>query len=393
MQIIKGTCAAITGALLTVSFSVSATEPVLPTAYNAKSQTALKYEDMDYLLEKTVLPLGRSDHKPARRVWPGSGTGTRFVRDNPEPSRLEGNRIMFHDIKTSEQEFVVREVRDVLLNLPEKVDLTKLNRNEQLAYWLNLHNAIVYAKIADRYPITLVDRMYGDCENPKQQDRFYCDRTYDLMGTMISPNDIRQHVLDNWSDPVVIYGFFMGSVGSPNLRTKAYTGESVYADLEDNAYDFVNSIRGTRIRDDYILQVSTYYADVAQKFPNFDRDLLAHINKYARRDFGFLLGPVTSIEVKLDDWHIADLYNGYVSAANGGANYQSIGRNGRNIDVSMYPPHVQRLLADVVKRNMDRAGNVSIQQVKLEKPAEATDEIDEEIEVAPKTDEDKPDGN
>jgi len=393
MQIIKGARAAFTGALLTVSFATTAAEPALPTAYNPNSQTALKYEDMDYLLEKTVLPLGRSDHKPARRVWPGSGTGTRFVRDNPEPSRLEGNRIMFHDIKTSEQEFVVREVRDVLLDLPEKVDLTKLNRNEQLAYWLNLHNAIVYAKIADRYPVTLVDRLYGDCQDPDDQDRFYCERAYDLMGTMISPNDIRQHVLDNWSDPVVIYGFFLGSVGSPNLRTKAYTGESVYADLEDNAFDFVNSIRGTRIRDDHILQVSTYYKDVAQKFPNFDRDLLAHINKYARRDFGFLLGPVTSIEVKLDDWHIADLYNGYLSAANGGANFQSVGRNGRNLDVSMYPPHVQRLLVDVVKRNMDRVGNVSIQQVKLDKPADASDEIDEEIEVAPKKDEDKPDGN
>ncbi|MFC4348811.1 DUF547 domain-containing protein [Kordiimonas lipolytica] len=393
MNIIKGACAAITGAILTVSISATASEPLLPTAYNPNSQTALKYEDMDYLLEKTVLPLGRSDHKPARRVWPGSGTGTRFVRDNPEPSRLEGNRIMFHDIKTSEQEFVVREVRDVLLDLPEKIDLTRLNKNEQLAYWLNLHNAIVYAKIADRYPVTLVDRLYGDCTDPDHEDRFYCDRQFDVMGTMVSPYDIRQHVLDNWDDPVVIYGFFLGSVGSPNLRTKAYTGETVYADLEDNARDFVNSIRGTRIKDDYILRVSTYYRDVAQKFPNFERDLLAHINKYARRDFGFLLGPVTSIEVKLEDWHIADLYNGYLSAANGGANFQSVGRNGRNLDVSMYPPHVQRLLVDVVRRNMNRAGNVSIQQVKLDPKAAPETEMDEEIEVAPtKAEDGEPDG-
>ncbi|WP_286830104.1 MULTISPECIES: DUF547 domain-containing protein [Kordiimonas] len=392
MQIIKGACAAITGALLTVSFSADAAEPKLPTAYNPNSVTALKYEDMDYLLEKTVMPLGRSDHKPARRVWPGSGTGTRLVRDNPKPSRLEGNRVMFHDIKTSEQEFVVREVRDVLLDLPDKIDLTKLNKNEQLAYWLNLHNAIMYAKIADRYPVTLVDRIYGDCSDPDDQDRFYCDRQTDFMGMMISPYDIRQHVLDNWSDPVVIYGFFLGSVGSPNLRTKAYTGETVYTDLEDNARDFVNSIRGTWIKDDHILRVSTYYKDVAQKFPNFDRDLLAHINKYARRDFGFLLGPVTSIEVKLEDWHIADLYNGYVSAANGGANFQSVGRNGRNLDVSMYPPHVQRLLTDVVKRNMNRAGNVSIQQVKLEAKDTSEEEMDDEIEVAPTRKDDTDEG-
>lgn len=380
MHILKGACTALSCLLLTAQFSVSAAEkPDLPTTFNAKSQTKLKYEDMDYLLEKTVLPLGRSDHKPARRVKGNTGTGTRLIRDNPEASRLEGNRIMFHFIETNEQEFVVREVRDVLLSFPEKIDLTKLNRDEQLAYWLNLHNSIVYAEIADRYPITKINPLYGEC--PEEQDKFYCARTHNLNGQLISPFDIRQHVLDNWDNPVVIYGFFLGSVGSPNIRTKAYTGETIWADLEDNAKDFVNSVRGTRIKeDDHTLRVSTYYQDVAQMFPNFEKDLLAHINAYAVRDFRFQLGPVDAIEVYIDDWYIADLYNGYVRTAGNGANFQVTGRGGLRADLSAYPPHVQRLLAGVIKRNLNRRGIVDIETVNK---GMSSDEMDEEIEVAP----------
>ncbi|NVJ97685.1 MAG: DUF547 domain-containing protein [Alphaproteobacteria bacterium] len=383
MQILKGARTAITCAFLGVSYNaLAANQPTFPTGHNPASEIDLKYEDMDYLLEKTVLPLGKSDHRPAYK--PDASTGTRVIKDNPKPSRLEGNRIMYHFIETDEQKMVVREVRDTLLALPDRIDLAKLNRNEQLAYWLNLHNAIVIAEVADRYPVVLLDRLYGDCE--KKPKRFACERQFSVMGQKISLTDIRQHVLSNWNDPVVIYGFFMGAVGTPDIRTKAFTGDSVYADLEDNAVAFVNSVRGTRMSGDRRVRVSEYYKIVAQKFPVFERDILEHLKKYARGDFRRQLDWVEEVDPVINDWYIADLFNGNVTGPDG-ANF--ISDRGNGLSSGKYPPHVHRLLQGVTERHKRRRGIVDIETVEHG----TSEEMDDEIAVAPQTPEEAPEGN
>lgn len=347
----------------------ASTPPILPVAFKADSTLKLNHDDLDYVLANTVLPLGRSDHEAAAR--PEAPTGSRFLMDNPSPSRLEGNRVMFHEIK-DQNLVMINDIRDAMLDLPRRVPLDRLSKNEQLAYWFNLHNVIVLAEIANRYPMVMIDTLWEDCA---KETSFACERRFNLAGeTMVSLRDIENHVLANWKDPLVIYGFYMGAVGTPNIRSAAFRGDDVWEDLQDNAVDFVNSVRGTRLNGKTKLRVSTYYETMAQMFPDFQADLMNHLRTYARGEFKSDLDVVNELKANIDDWHIADLYNGHLVAQRGAQTVET--KAGR------FPPHVARLLEGVVERHRNRLGTVYIEDLPSA-PKAAEEEKDDEIVVTP----------
>jgi len=311
-------------------------EPVsLVSEYDAKSKYRLDYSDLNSILGSTVLEMGPSTHKRARKLTKKTGTSIR--KANPLPSRFESNRVMLHEFNKNQIE-VLGLIRDDLLAIPEQLSLAKLNRNEQLAYWFNLHTAIVLAKVADMYPVTLLEKVFS----PERKSSFFHKRAFNLNGQMISLADIQHHVLTNWEDPRVIYGFYMGVVGTPNVRDTAYSGGTVFEALEENAVDFINSIRGTQIWHKE-LRVSTFYRMMAAQFPNFEEDLMAHIKSYARGNFKSRLRKVDKIKVSIKDWHIADLYNGKLSAGGGNHAGTTATREGLSNGEKM-PDHVMDLL-------------------------------------------------
>jgi hypothetical protein len=318
----------------------------------------VRYDDLDYLLKELVLPVGRSEHRPALKSMPT--TGTRLKYGNPNPSRLEGNRVMFHFIRSKSEKQFVKDVRDNLLNLPSQIAISRLSKREQLAYWLNLHNSIFLAEMADRYPITKVSRLFNDCTHRKERKRgFACKRLFTFMNHKISLDDIRNHILKNWQDPLVIYGFYMGAVGTPNIRLEAFTGTKVYKQLEENAIDFINSVRGTRMHNNGRLRVSRYYVMMAAMFPDFQPDLIRHLEQHARGTFKIDVQTANTIDPGIDDWYIADLFNGKRVTT---ANLRTTSRYSRKSKFK-YPQHVQELLRGVIERYRRRKATVWVEPV------------------------------
>lgn len=322
--------------------SAASNTPVeLTTEFSAKSKYRLDYGDWNSVLGNSVLEMGPSTHKRARKLIKKTGSSVRLA--NPLPSRFEGNRVMLHEFSNDQVE-LLGYIRDDLLALPDQLPLEKLNKNEQLAYWLNLHNAIVLAKMAEIYPVTLVEKTFS----PERKKSFFHQRKFKLNGKKISLADIQNHVITNWEDPRVIYGFYMGAIGTPNIRSKAFTGKTVYKDLEDNAADFINSIRGTQIWNKDELRVSTYFTFAKPLFPNFEADLLTHIREYARGSFQERMAAVTKLSVKIDDWHVADLYNGKVTSS--GRAGTTTTRRGNDAMGDGYPEHVMDILRHRAKQ-------------------------------------------
>lgn len=324
---------------------------------NPSSEYYLDYGDIDYVLRGSVIPMGRSEHKG---VWRKTRvTGTRMQAGNILPTRLEGNRFIFD--KLGKDEVATLEyLRDDLLSIPADIPLRLLSKREQLAYWLNLHTFIVLAKIADEYPITRIDPLF-DYEDP---DAFINQREFEILGEKISLADIQDYVTSNWSDPIVIYGFYMGAVGTPNLRNRAYNGEQVYDQLRSNAVDFVNSMRGTRIWGGSKLKVSEYYEDMAHMFPAFDHSLLEHIREYADPKLERRLVAVSKISPEISDWHIADQFNGKLVRP--GEIYPRITTDqfGHAYKLRI-PLHVRKLLYDREVRlsKKERRGEVTVEEV------------------------------
>lgn len=345
---------------LLAAFSVNAAD--LETRHTPNSQYYIDYSDLDAILKGSVLDMGPSTHKPPNEKFVKI-TGTRLQIGNTKVTHQEGNRVMIHAFRKPELTYL-RRMRDDLLSIPSGLPLAALSRNEQLAYWFNLYISIVLTEISEQYPITYLQPLF-DKGNP---DAFVNLRQFTLGETMVSLADIEQHVMSNWTDPVVIYGFYMGAVGTPNIRTSVYSGDRVYDQLHENAVDFVNSMRGTQIWNPAELRVSNYYQRMAQMFPSFETSLLAHIQKYAKPRFRQRMITIRNISAEIEDWHIADLYNGNLSKP--GGSYPRITKDAEGLPYKItLPIHVIQLLRERERKLGRQKPSVEIEELpKADKP-------------------------
>lgn len=337
----------------------------LPTDHSPSSGYAIDYSDLDEILSGSVLDMGPSTHKPPkqRKV---KYTASRIQIGNMKHTRQEGNRVMFHAFGEPEKRYLMK-LRDQLLAVPDSLPLSRLSRSQQLAYFLNVHTAIVLAEVAAEYPITYLDDLF-DVDNT---DAFINDRKFNISGTLVSLSDIQMHVVTNWADPLVIYGFYLGAVGTPNIRTDAYAPDRVFDQLRENAKDFVNSMRGTQIWSPGTLKVSQFYKRMHVAFPDFESDLLQHLHQFATPGFGVRIGYTRTIKATIQDWNIADLYNGRPFSDPGGRYPISVTDvEGLNIRTRL-PEHAAQLLRDRQRKLLwmyrQRGGSVEIEEVPNEK--------------------------
>ncbi|VAV94801.1 hypothetical protein MNBD_ALPHA02-1776 [hydrothermal vent metagenome] len=272
--------------------------------YDPSSRITVNYGNLTLLLQSTVTRARISSRIYAQKSTTSIGTKINYSNNNP--SRMEASRTFYHYIGEEELEYVLL-LRQAMEALPQAVPLQYLNRNEQLAYWLNLYNITVYEQLARRYPIRKLKKLHnGSRKTPSMWD----EKILKVNGIALSLNDIQYNIIEKtWRNPLVIYGLYQGTIGGPNMRRKAYTGRLVYEQLEDNAEEFVNSLRGLRFKGKEA-HVSKIYDWNRDLFPDFKNDLRRHLRKYANLRLVTRLDSSRKIKVKFYDWHIADVLNG-----------------------------------------------------------------------------------
>lgn len=200
-------------------------------------QQTIDYEIWDFALKNMAISMGPSNRKGARR--PDPPTGTRLTSGPQSRYRLEGSMVLFRFFDKAVIDSFT-EYRQDLERVADTVDISSLPRNEQLAFWLNLHNVALMEQIAQEWPvrepreITLGGVSLDDA------------KFITLRGIPASLRDIREQIVfRHWKNPKVIYGFWRGDIGGPALQPHAFTGANVSSLLDVAAADFVNSLRGT----------------------------------------------------------------------------------------------------------------------------------------------------
>jgi hypothetical protein len=290
---------------------VEKTTYTFPESHTANSPYIVKYEDLNEVLGGVVLNIGRSLHVHAQnRV---SQTGTKFRRGNQKSTWLESNRILYSHFTEGTRSYI-KEIILRLQRVSEEVSLDQFSKNEQLAYWLNLHNIIVIHEISKRYPITNIQKLYLSGSNCAPTFKNHCAGELDqtaifISGQRTSLGQLRRHIVENWSDPLVIYGLYMGYIGGPNIRESAYKGKTVWEQLRSNAEEFTNSIRGTQLWGN-TLRISEHYNFVAPQLLASEGEIYAHLHKYADRKLKGWLAKAERIKITVQDGSINDLYNG-----------------------------------------------------------------------------------
>lgn len=183
----------------------------------------------------------------------------------------------------------------------ESVVIDDYNRDEQFAYWLNLYNAVTVELILKAYPVDSI-RDLGGLFSSGPWDR----KVATVMGETLTLNDIEHRILRPiWDDPLVHYGVNCASVGCPNLRDEAYTGTEVYAQLRDNASDYVNSPRGVTFRAGE-LRVSKIYNWYRTDFGGSESGVINHLRRHAAPALSARLDAAAAIDGYAYDWQLND---------------------------------------------------------------------------------------
>ncbi len=272
--------------------------------FNPDSNFTINYADVDAILGAMVIDTGRSTREklPPTRA----STGTRLQTKVKRTTATEGNRFHFEQFQDN-QEYreMLTQLRENLEKIPDEIPLEHLNREEQLAYWLNLYNIAMLDKLVEIYPErNLKQELVG-------RSSVLDEKFLNVAGVSLSLNDI-QHTILRWNyddNPLVIYGLYQGIIGGPNIRRWAYTGETVQKDLVDNAREFVNSNRGTYssgIGDEF--HVSSFYARNLGYFDNQATALRAHLLNYLEGPQVAQLESASRIVADIDDWTVTDVF-------------------------------------------------------------------------------------
>lgn len=264
----------------------------------------LDYTIWDEMLKEMVYYTGPSLRQRASR--PAPIVGSRHVYGHTSPYRLEGNKVIFEEIGPEFKQIIDDYVSDLEV-IGNDVGITSLPRNEQLAYWLNLHNALVVQAIAADYPMGDPSRITDSSGRA-----FHDIHRVTINGVPLSLRNIRQDVVyKNWADPTVIYGFFHGDLGSPSLQRKAYTGNNVRETLRFSGDEFANSLRGVMVYGK-TAHISRHYEDAAPYlFPDFNADVRRHMLGLANENVkGQLEKAVNPFKVAKYETAIADLTKG-----------------------------------------------------------------------------------
>jgi Protein of unknown function, DUF547 len=335
-------------------------------AYN--TALTITYGDYETLLGNIILVSGPSTRRPAPRPVPQAGT--RIIFGNRADTRFEANRVMFH-LLTDENRHQINQMLHSIESVPGEKALANFRPDERLAFWLNLRNLTVLDAIAEEYPIGRLRDFWQDLRQEKRLT---------VAGVAMSIADIEAHVKSTWRSPFVIYGFYNGTIGGPNLRNRAFTGDNVWDYLRRNGREFVSSLRGVQYYDETI-KVSTLYEIHSDLFPNFEVDLRDHLMDAANPIMGERIWAGERIVASVSDWYIADLYNGTAISTtaamtgpaallNSGATcgcaaaINAVIRVGiKEIAVQAYPEHVREYLRNWVARNSDRRGFVTVEDV------------------------------
>ena len=177
------------------------------------------------------------------------------------------------------------------------------DRPEQMAYWINLYNALVVRLVIHHYPIASIREIGSKQGAP---GRPWDETLLEVEGVPLSLHDIAHRILRPiWQDPRVHYALACGAVGCPNLQPEPFEAENLDGQLSEAAMAYINDRRCIRITEGRLALPSIYrwYRD---DFGPTDRDVINHLMAYAEPGLAMRLQRFETISEDGFDWRLND---------------------------------------------------------------------------------------
>jgi hypothetical protein len=167
-----------------------------------------------------------------------------------EPDYTQWNRILatyYDPMKGMDYKALKAKDEATVQNLRQqlaRVDVSKLDSKQQLAYWINVYNINTAGTILENYPVKSIRDISTD--PIVRLNVFKKDRVPFGNGKM-SLNDVEnEKIRDAFKDPRIHFAINCAARSCPPLRTEAYVGDRLDTQLDDQTRKFLNGPLGVR---------------------------------------------------------------------------------------------------------------------------------------------------
>lgn len=166
-----------------------------------------------------------------------------------------------------------------------QVDVSKLPRNDQLAYWINLYNINVVGVVVDNYPVESIRDISTD--PVVRLNVFKKDSVRTKQGA-VSLNDVEnEKIRAGFKDPRIHFAINCAAESCPPIRSEPYVGSRIDQQLDDQARKFLNGPHGVRLEKDgaeldlHVTKIMDWFAD---DFEQWGGGRVAFLRKYLPAD-------------------------------------------------------------------------------------------------------------
>ena len=205
------------------------------------------------------------------------------------------NRVAYGKVTSAD-----RQALSDYIQMLRKTPVSRLNRAEQQALWINLYNALTIRVILEHYPVKSIRDI--DISPGLFADGPWGKKLLKIDGEEVSLDDIEHRILRPiWKDPRIHYAVNCASIGCPNLQRQAFTAANTDSLLNKGAHEYVNHPRGVLI-DNGKLTVSSIYEWFQADFGGSDSGVIEHLKRYADADLKNRLQQFDRISDDRYDW-------------------------------------------------------------------------------------------
>ena len=156
------------------------------------------------------------------------------------------------------------------------------SRAEQMAFWINLYNAVTVQVVLSEYPVDSIKEIH---EGVIPNTGPWQDPHAKVNGRDLSLDDIEHGILRPlWRDQRIHYAVNCAAYGCPHLLATAFTAANTEELLEQGARDYVNNPRGVDFVDEDFIVISSIYDWYTEDFGNTEESVVAHLIDYADDD-------------------------------------------------------------------------------------------------------------
>ncbi len=182
------------------------------------------------------------------------------------------------------------------------VNIDQYNRSEQLAFWINLYNALIVQTVIHYYPVTTVQeiRISPGVFNLGP----WSANLITVKGIPLSLDDIKNRIIRPiWNDQRTLYALNNASIGAPNIGKHAYTGLHLEELLNEAATNYINSLRGVHVIEGKLI-ISKIYDWYEEDFGGTKHDVIQHITLFAKEPLLSQLKHINTVDSYTYNWHL-----------------------------------------------------------------------------------------